>query len=108
MLLLTLLCIAEGFYLPGTEMLDYKEKDLIPLYVDKLSSSLTQIPYRYYYLRYCRPSTETHQKENMGQELSGDTIENSPYQIHMKIGNLCSKLCTVEDNTQETWTTSNG
>ena len=101
MLLLTLLCIAEGFYLPGTEMLDYKEKDLIPLYVDKLSSSLTQIPYRYYYLRYCRPSTETHQKENMGQELSGDTIENSPYQIHMKIGNLCSKLCTVEDNTQE-------
>ena len=51
------------------------------LYVSKLTSTHTQIPYDYYSLPYCKPKKFGLQTENLGEVLSGDRIENSVYKV---------------------------
>jgi hypothetical protein len=53
----------------------------ISLFVSKLTSTTTQIPYEYYSLDFCRPKHEREQSENLGEVLSGDRIENSVYKV---------------------------
>jgi len=53
----------------------------------------TQLPYGYYTLPYCRPDQVTGRVENLGEILGGDVIENSPYDIKMKINETCKVLC---------------
>jgi transmembrane 9 superfamily protein 2/4 len=53
----------------------------VPLYVSKLTSVKTQMPYEYYTLPYCRPKKFGLQSENLGEALSGDRIENSVYKV---------------------------
>ena len=57
------------------------------LFVSKLTSTKTQIPYEYYSLPYCHVKNKDLQAENLGQVISGDKIENSVYQV-LKIKNL--------------------
>lgn len=54
-----------------------------PLYVkvNKLSSTKTQLPYDYYYLKYCKPTKIDNSAENLGEVLRGDRIENSVYTV---------------------------
>jgi hypothetical protein len=51
------------------------------MYVNKLTSTKTQIPYDYYSLPYCKPNKPGLQSENLGEVLSGDRIENSVYKV---------------------------
>jgi transmembrane 9 superfamily protein 2/4 len=52
----------------------------VTLFVSKLTSTKTQVPYDYYTLPFCRP--HIHQEsENLGEVLSGDRIENSVYKV---------------------------
>lgn len=53
----------------------------VKLFVTKLTSTKTQMPYDYYSLPYCKPSKLGLQKENLGQVVSGDRIENSVYKV---------------------------
>jgi transmembrane 9 superfamily member 2/4 len=39
------------------------------------------MPYDYYSLPYCKPVNLGLQKENLGQVVSGDRVENSVYQV---------------------------
>lgn len=57
------------------------QKDPLDLKTNKLSSVKTQLPFEYYSLPYCRPSTIVHSAENLGEVLRGDRIENSLYQV---------------------------
>lgn len=50
-----LLGIANAFYLPGVAPKDYPEGAEIELFVNKLDSSETQLPFDYYYLNFCPP-----------------------------------------------------
>lgn len=59
------------------------------LKVNKLSSVKTQLPYEYYSLPYCRPEKITPFAENLGEVLRGDRIENSLYQLQMRIDEQC-------------------
>ena len=93
MLALVLFNLASGFYLPGVAPHDYKKNESISLFVEKLDSSVTQIPYEYYYLNFCPPSDFGREKENIGQELVGDIIEKSPYSIFMQKEYNCKLLC---------------
>jgi hypothetical protein len=86
-------------YLPGVSPHSYKQDEdvcilhspqfiltltsfyQISLYVSKLTSTTTQIPYDYYSLDFCRPKHEKEQSENLGEVLSGDRIENSVYKV---------------------------
>lgn len=63
--------------------------------VNKLTSTQTQIPYDYYTFPFCRPSAGVHHYgENLGEFLTGDRIENSPYDIGMKEDKACKVLCS--------------
>lgn len=52
------------------------------LYVNKLTSTKTQIPYEYYALPFCKPNRAGLQSENLGEVISGDRIENSVYKVN--------------------------
>jgi transmembrane 9 superfamily protein 2/4 len=53
----------------------------VKLYVSKLTSTKTQIPYDYYSLPYCKPEVAGLQAENLGEVISGDRIENSVFKV---------------------------
>ena len=50
----------------------------------------TQVPYDYYSLKFCQPEEGIKPyAENLGEFLTGDRIENSPYEISMKKDEYC-------------------
>jgi transmembrane 9 superfamily protein 2/4 len=90
------LSTARGFYLPGVAPHDFYTGEPVELKVNKLSSVHTQLPYDYYSLKYCRPTDGIKPyAENLGEFLSGDRIENSPYDINMLQEEYCKVLCQV-------------
>jgi len=65
----------------------------VPLKVNKVTSTKTQIPYEYYDIPFCLPPKKRGEMENLGEVLAGDAITNSPYQLEMKVPKACVKLC---------------
>lgn len=55
--------------------------DPLNVKVNKLTSIKTQLPYSYYSLPFCTPKTIVDSRENLGEVLRGDRIENSPYVV---------------------------
>jgi transmembrane 9 superfamily protein 2/4 len=53
----------------------------LPVKVNKITSTKTQLPYEYYSLDYCLPEKIINSAENLGEVLRGDIIENSPYVV---------------------------
>ena len=51
--------------------------------VNKIWSSKTQLPYSYYSLPFCRPENTQTERENIGQVLVGDRIQNSDYKVRL-------------------------
>lgn len=96
--LVVLLCLSaccQAFYLPGVAPQDYAKGDKLFLKVNKLSSTKTQLPYEYYSIPYCRPSKIVPNAENLGEVLRGDRIENSPYEIEIRVDQQCKFLCRI-------------
>ncbi|KAL1557397.1 Transmembrane 9 superfamily member 8 [Salvia divinorum] len=87
---------ARSFYLPGVAPEDFEKGDLLSVKVNKLTSIKTQLPYSYYSVPYCRPNTIIDSRENLGEVLRGDRIENSRYVFRMREPQLCNVLCRVE------------
>lgn len=87
--LVGLVGLTKGFYLPGVAPQDYARDDIVNLKVNKLSSTKTQLPYEYYSLPYCRPDPIVNSAENLGEVLRGDRIENSLYQIEIRLDEQC-------------------
>jgi len=100
-ILLSFLLPIQGFYLPGVAPRDFKEGEQIELYVDKLDSSETQLPFEFYYLNYCKPDNLKPQSENLGQILMGERIERSPYEVKMQEEVTCKELCSRTNTRQE-------
>jgi len=61
--------------------------------VNKLTSTVTQLPYEYYSLPYCKPDKVKHAAENLGEVLRGDRIENSLYSLEMRFDDQCKVQC---------------
>jgi transmembrane 9 superfamily protein 2/4 len=61
--------------------------------VNTLTSIKTQLPMDYYNLPFCRPDSIQMANENIGQVLSGDLIQNSPYKLLMKQEMFCEQVC---------------
>lgn len=85
-----------AIYLPGVAPQEYLVNGRVELKVNKLTSVKTQLPYRYYTLPYCKPPVIQESRENLGEILEGDQIENSPYDIVMGRNMSCEVLCKVE------------
>lgn len=93
---ITLASTASAFYLPGVAPQDYQRDDIVNVKVNKLSSVRTQLPFDYYSLPYCQPPRIEHSAENLGEVLRGDRIENSPYQLEMRLDEQCKVLCKID------------
>ncbi|GHP05979.1 hypothetical protein PPROV_000472600 [Pycnococcus provasolii] len=70
--------------------------DIVNLKVNKLTSTKTQLPYEYYSLPYCRPDPIVNSAENLGEVLRGDRIENSLYQIEIRLDEQCKVVCKID------------
>lgn len=83
----------SAFYLPGVAPRQYEVGARVEMKVNTLTSVKTQLPYGYYTLPYCRPENIKQRVENLGEILAGDGIENSAYEIKMKVNETCKVLC---------------
>jgi transmembrane 9 superfamily protein 2/4 len=96
--LLTVSCQAV-FYVPGVQPLTLKQGEDVPLKVNALTSTHTQIPRDYYRLPFCQPENGPKMaSENLGEFLTGNKIQNSPYKISMLDPVFCATLCQVSLN----------
>jgi len=86
----------SGFYLPGVAPKEYMQNEVVVLKVNSLTSTHTQLPYPYYSLPFCTPPSGIEDMvENLGEILTGDRIENSPYLIQALNSSECSFLCNT-------------
>lgn len=91
---------AHSFYLPGVAPRDFHRHDPLYVKVNKLSSTKTQLPYDYYFLKYCKPSKIVNNAENLGEVLRGDRIENSVYEFEMREDLSCKVACRVKHDAE--------
>jgi transmembrane 9 superfamily protein 2/4 len=83
----------SGFYLPGVAPREYFRGEQVALKVNKLTSLKTQLPYEYYRLPFCEPDVVVNKAENLGEILTGNVIENSPYDVRFLEEDNCHVLC---------------
>uniref|UniRef100_A0A672J3T2 Transmembrane 9 superfamily member n=1 Tax=Salarias fasciatus TaxID=181472 RepID=A0A672J3T2_SALFA len=85
---LLILCFSScsAFYLPGLAPVSFCEegKD-IQLYVNRLDSVESVLPYEYDVFPFCKDDHEKRPTENLGQVLFGERIESSPYKENNNI-----------------------
>lgn len=92
-----------AFYLPGLAPVSYCEPgkqtspgclSKIELFVNRLDSVESVIPYEYSRFDFCAPpSDEKAPSENLGQVVFGERIAPSGYNITFKVESVCKTLC---------------
>uniref|UniRef100_A0A7N6F9B3 Transmembrane 9 superfamily member n=1 Tax=Anabas testudineus TaxID=64144 RepID=A0A7N6F9B3_ANATE len=65
----------------------------IELFVNRLDSVESVLPYEYTAFDFCSKNTEKRPSENLGQVLFGERIEPSPYKFEFKKSQECQKVC---------------
>jgi transmembrane 9 superfamily protein 2/4 len=98
---ISLISVTHSSYLPGTNPKGYKKDDKIKLFVNNLESTLTQLPFEYYYLNFCPPESLIKADENLAEHLAGELIENTPYTLQMQKTLYCEDLCHKSSNRVE-------
>ena len=94
-----LLCSTSAFYMPGVKPQSFKKGDKVELKVNAITSIHTQIPKPYYLLAFCKPEGGPKMaSENLGEFITGNKIQTSPYTINMLEDMYCQKLCQVDLN----------
>ncbi|XP_078483419.1 transmembrane 9 superfamily member 2-like [Ciona intestinalis] len=106
--LLNFASITFGFYLPGLAPVSYCEQDKenckskIPVYVNRLVSQESIIPYEYSAFDFCEPAdSSSSPSENLGQVLFGERIRPSPYSFTFNKSEKCKKACTKSYDTSK-------
>ncbi|KAK0407239.1 hypothetical protein QR680_019097 [Steinernema hermaphroditum] len=92
----------HGFYLPGLAPVNFCMKDQqrpncpnnITLFVNKLDSDQSVIPYEYHSFDFCVGSEDESPVENLGQVLFGERIRPSPYRVSFNETTHCKALCS--------------
>jgi len=87
-----------GFYVPGVAPVEFEKGSPVELRAVKMTSSLTQLPYDYYSLKFCSPAGGVRYKtENLGEVLRGDRIVNTAYNVLMNVNSTCNVLCNSKE-----------
>jgi len=100
MLLLLLVPACGAFYLPGVAPREYQDNEKVDVKVNKLTSTVTQLPYDYYNLAFCKPPVLVNSVENLGEVLHGSMIQNSAYELFAHKSDfkvLCKKDLTANE-----------
>lgn len=103
-LLVTFATLTSAFYLPGLAPVNFCERSQekpncpsnVTLYVNRLDSDQSVIPYEYHSFDFCIGSEDESPVENLGQVLFGERIRPSPYSITFKEVKTCAILCEKE------------
>jgi len=86
-----------GFYVPGVKPQTFERNDEVVLKVNAMTSIHTQLPKDYYRLPFCQPvGGPKMASENLGEFLTGNKIQSSPYQLNMLLEKYCQVLCQVK------------
>ncbi|XP_037075308.1 transmembrane 9 superfamily member 2-like [Pollicipes pollicipes] len=99
--------VSFSFYLPGLAPVNYCEKEKeserckskIPVFVNRLTSLESVIPYDYSYFDFCEPKEKSAPPpvENLGQVVFGQRIQSSPYEFLFepagRTPQTCVKVC---------------
>ncbi|BFZ60689.1 hypothetical protein YB2330_001731 [Saitoella coloradoensis] len=102
LLAMLFLPLTTAFYIPGFSPHYYQTGDPIPLQVNKLTSSKTQLPYAYYDLPFFpKPRNPKKASLNIGEILRGDRIMASDYELRMGEDVDCKWLGDVEINADQ-------
>ncbi|XP_042170842.1 transmembrane 9 superfamily member 2 [Oncorhynchus tshawytscha] len=109
-----LLHSATSFYLPGLAPVSFCEpgqagkenevpdcKSTIEIFVNRLDSVESVLPYEYTAFDFCAIDSEKRPSENLGQVLFGERIEPSPYKFEFKKKVDCKPVCTKSYNTNK-------
>eukprot|EP00063_Salmo_salar_P063149 XP_014037984.1 PREDICTED: transmembrane 9 superfamily member 2-like [Salmo salar] len=109
-----LLHSATSFYLPGLAPVSFCEpgqagkenevpdcKSTIEVFVNRLDSVESVLPYEYTAFDFCAIDSEKRPSENLGQVLFGERIEPSPYKFEFKKKVDCKPVCTKSYNTNK-------
>src|SRR5271156_1999969 len=94
----------SSFYLPGVAPTSYSEGDLVPLFVNSLTPSISQqdeqihavVSYDYYHpaFHFCQPKEGPKWvRESLGSIIFGDRIRTSPFELHMAKNETCKAIC---------------
>nr|XP_033800371.1 transmembrane 9 superfamily member 2-like [Geotrypetes seraphini] len=104
-LVLLALCVQLccGFYLPGLAPISFCEPDVqekpencksqIELFVNRLDSVESVLPYEYNVFDFCSDEKEQRPSENLGQVLFGERIASSPYKFKFGKEVVCKPTC---------------
>ncbi|KAM8847998.1 transmembrane 9 superfamily protein member 5 isoform 2-T2 [Synchiropus picturatus] len=93
--------LCSAFYLPGLAPVSFCEngkgtedcQTLIQLFVNRLDSVESVLPYEYDVFDFCKDEEERRPSENLGQVLFGERIESSPYKFNFNEEVKCKKVC---------------
>ena len=96
-----ILAISVSGYLPGMSRQSYKAGDPLSIFAAPITSEETQLPFDYYYLPFCEGPDSAIDFSNLGQALSGDVLEKTPYQLHMDSPLSCEALCKKSLNSDQ-------
>lgn len=103
---------ASAFYFPGTAPTSYKQGDVVPLYVNRLTPSDSQvdpklhsvISFDYYDapFHFCQPKDGPRPvRESLGSILFGDRIQTSPFELLLGKNESCKALCEATYEPQD-------
>lgn len=85
---------SSAFYVPGVKPQTFMKDAEVELKVNALTSIRTQVPRDYYKLPFCQPAEGPKMaSENLGEFLTGNKIQSSPYVINMLRESYCQILC---------------
>ncbi|XP_044924120.1 transmembrane 9 superfamily member 2 isoform X2 [Mustela putorius furo] len=92
---------SAAFYLPGLAPVNFCEatretatcKSSIALFVNRLDSTESVLPYEYNTFDFCQASGKKNPSENLGQVLFGERITSSPYKFSFNKTETCRKVC---------------
>ncbi|CAG9835201.1 unnamed protein product [Diabrotica balteata] len=94
--------LVEGFYLPGLAPVNYCKKEdesdtcksEVKLFVNRLNTDESIIPYEYNHFDFCLPdNNEKSPVENLGQVVFGERIRPSKYNIEFMKNETCKEVC---------------
>ncbi|XP_015601918.1 transmembrane 9 superfamily member 2 isoform X2 [Cephus cinctus] len=93
---------ATAFYLPGLAPVNYCKagetsdtcKSEIKLFVNRLNSEASVIPYEYDHFDFCASDDTQSPVENLGQVVFGERIRPSPYKLEFLKNKTCEVTCT--------------
>jgi len=92
-----ILSSTNAYYVPGIKPETFKMGEEVPLKVNSITSIHTQMPKDYYRLPFCEPDGGPKMaSENLGEFLTGNKIQTSPYTINMKKDVFCNVVCQIE------------